>query len=297
MLADMFIWKTNFQDAGEVIALLAEATERSLHGIYRDRSVVRLPARGKLVMTGDLHDHAIHLEKILNYARLDESADHHVYFHELIHGENLVNGMDFSHRMLLRMAELMCRYPDQVHPMLANHEISQFSQAGVSKGAGDQVQLFNDAVEWAFQDDAEEVSAGLYRFLRSWPLAIMAENGIMAAHSLPAERVMSVFDAGILKRDLVEDDFTPRTGSAYMLVWGRHHSPEHLERLAELFGVKAFCLGHEHAENGYQLVGKNTMVLNSDHERGAILAVDLSEEPACSAWPWSVIPLGALPVS
>lgn len=297
MLDDMYAWKTNFQNAREVIPLLEKATNDCLHGEFRDQSVVRLPAHGQLIMTGDMHDHAIHLEKILNYAALDNHKDNHIFFHELIHGENLINGMDFSYRMILRMAELICRYPAQIHPILANHEISQFSQAGVSKGAGDQVQLFNTAVEWSFQDDAEEVSEMLYRFLRSWPIAIITDNGIMAAHSLPAERVMPLFDPTIINRPLIESDFTPRTGSAYLMVWGRHHSPEHLKQLAEMFGVKVFCLGHEHAESGYQLIGNNTIILNSDHERGVILPVDLSEEPKCSSWPWSVIPLGALPVS
>jgi len=286
---------TDFQNADAVVNLLEEAATHCRNEKYRDHSVVRLPARGRLIATGDLHDNPVHFGKILEYARLDRSEHNHVYFHELIHGENLINGMDFSHRMLLRIAELKCRYPDQVHPILANHELSQLSGAGVTKGAGDSVEMFNQAVDWTFGDDAEHVSTSLNNFMRSWPIAIMTESGIMASHSLPAERSMPLFDPSIVNRDLAEDDLNPRTGSAYLMLWGRGHSDEHLKNLASIFGVTAFLLGHEHAHTGSKLVGKRALVLNSDHERGVILPINLTEEPDPEAWIWSAVPLGALP--
>ena len=68
----------------------------------------------------------------------------------MIHGERLLNGMDFSYRMLGRVAQLVIDWPDQVHPILANHELAQLTGRGVSKGAGNSVELFNDALEFVF---------------------------------------------------------------------------------------------------------------------------------------------------
>ena len=286
-------WQTNFQDAEAVIDLLTRATTHCHDEIYRERSIVRLPARGRLLATGDLHDNPIHLDKIIRLAQLHKSPDHHVYLHELIHGENLINGMDFSHRMLLRVAELKCAFPNQVHPILANHELAQLTGAGVSKGAGDGVQLFNDAVDWTFAEDADAVSEALHEFLRAWPIALITESGVLCAHSLPSERALDRFDETLQTRDLVDADYESRTGAAYLMVWGRKHSDEHLDYLAQAFGVKAFCLGHEQAEAGAKLVGKRALVLNSDDEQGAVLPIDLAAEPDCKEWLWSVIRLGA----
>lgn len=287
-------FQTNLTDAEAVIDLLEAAATALRESPLRRGSAVHLPRRGRLIATGDLHDNPFHLDKILRLTRLDAAPDHHVTLHELIHGENLINGMDFSHRMLLRAAELVVRYPQQVHPLLANHEMSQMMGRGVSKGAGDSVVLFNDAVEFAFGDDAGQVTEAIHRFLHAWPLALIAESGVMCSHSLPAEYAMKQFDSTILDRDLVDADFEPRTGSAYLLVWGRRHSAAHLDRLAELFGVEAFCIGHEHAEAGSEPLAHRGMILNSDHEHGAVLALDLTVDPRPDEWVWAVRPLSSI---
>lgn len=270
----------DYNDAGAVITLLKEAGAHCRGERYRCGSVVRLPAEGWLLATGDLHDNPFHLDKMLNAIRLDKSEDRHIYVHELIHGERLINGMDFSYRMICRVAELKCSRPNQFHPILANHELSQMTGRGVSKGAGDSVALFRDALDFVFgEEEAKAVDQAICEFIRSWPLAIVTEHGVLCAHSVPSEAAMKSFDTTILERDLDESDYEARTGSAYQMTWGRRHSAEHLDRLAEIFGVEVFCLGHEHAETGCQPVGKRGIVLNSDHERGAVLPIDLSSTP------------------
>jgi hypothetical protein len=103
---------------------------------------------------------------------------------------------------------------------------------------------------------------------------------VLCAHSLPAPELMDRFDPGVLERDLAEDDYTPRRGSAHLMVWGRGHTPEQLRTLAERWGVGLFVLGHEKAEDGAMTVPPNAVVLNSDHERGVYLPIDLDRPPA-----------------
>lgn len=287
-------WSTNPQDAGEVVDALGRASDACRNERYRAASIIRLPRRGRLLATGDLHDNPFHLDAILKLAKLDASADRHVILHELIHGENLINGMDFSYRMLVRLAELKLRYPDQVHPLLGNHELAQMSGAAVGKGAGDSTTLFNDALDFTFGDDAGRVREAIAGFIRSWPIALVTDSGVLCAHSLPRETAMDMFDKSLLMRELRDDDYESRIGSAYLMVWGRGHSAAHLDHLAELFGVKLFILGHERAETGIEPVGSRGVVLNSDHERGAALPIDLSAEPDRDQWMWQVIPLRAV---
>jgi hypothetical protein len=187
--------------------------------------------------------------------------------------------MDFSHRVLARVAQLTLDHPGQVHPLLANHELAQMTGRSISKGAGDSVKMFNDALEFVFGDEAIEVGEAAGRFIAAMPLALISETGVLCAHSLPAPAMMKTFDPGILDRDLTADDWQPRTGSAHMMVWGRGQTPGQVEELAARWNVQLFVLGHQHVETGVDCNGPRMLVLNSDHERAAVLPIDLSQPP------------------
>ena len=81
-------------DPVAVCDLFDRAAEALRSSPYRAGSSVNLPGRGRLLLTGDLHDNPAHFEKIVRLARLGESDDCHVILHEIIHGEMLVNGVD-----------------------------------------------------------------------------------------------------------------------------------------------------------------------------------------------------------
>ena len=103
--------------------------------------------------------------------------------------------------------------------------------------------------------------------------------------------MMGRFDPSILDRELTAEDYTPRTGSAHQMVWGRGYDAEQLEDLTERWGVNLFLLGHEHAPNGFALVEPNAVVLNSDHERGVYLPIDLEHKPRLEQCAELVVPL------
>lgn len=280
-------------DAAELIELLDDAA-RVVGETTGDGCAVRLPARGRLIATGDLHDNTFHLRKIVDLARLDASPDHHVVVHELIHGDRLVNGMDFSYRMLGRVAELVIAHPGQVHPVLANHELSQMIGKGVSKGAGNSVELFRDALDFVFGERCEDVAAAVNRFIRAMPLAVIVDGCVLCAHSLPAARLMARFDPGVLDRALRDEDYVAPHGAAYLMTWGRGTSDEQVEALAERWDVRLFCLGHEHVEAGIDVRGSRIVILNSDHAQARVLPIDLAAVPTAADALMYAIPLSAL---
>ncbi len=269
----------DLRSASSVIDVFDRAADALRDSPVRMKSIVQLPARGRLLATGDLHDNPVHLQKIVALARLADSPDHHVVLHELIHGDRMINSMDFSHRVLARVAQLVLDHPHQVHPLLANHELAQMTGRSISKGAGDSVKMFNDALDFVFGEEAIEVGEAAGRFIAAMPLALRSESGVFCAHSLPAPAMMKMFDPGIVERDLTTDDYLPRTGSAHMMVWGRGQTPEQIELLAQRWHVKLFVLGHQHVETGIDCNGPMMLVLNSDHERAAVLPIDLSIPP------------------
>ncbi len=185
MLAPMPTWSVDLRDASAVVQLLEDAAAGLRSSPFRRHCVERLPARGRLLATGDLHDNSIHLNKVLTLAGLDESPENHVVLHELIHGDMLINGMDFSHRMLARVAELVVRHPGQVHPLLANHELSQMTGRGVSKGAGNSVVLFDEALEYVYGSHWGEVEEAIKAFVAAMPIALLSDSGLLCATPCP----------------------------------------------------------------------------------------------------------------
>jgi hypothetical protein len=211
--------------------------------------------------------------------------------------------MDFSFRALVKVAALKAAHPERVHVLLANHELSQVIGAGIIKDGVKVVEAFNAGVEYIFGEDAAVVQGAIGEFILSMPLALRCHCGpaggeggashydILCAHSLPAPALMGRFDATVLTRELTEQDYEPRQGAAHLMVWGRGYDAEQVEDLVERWGVNMFILGHEKAENGVKFIPPCAIVLNSDHERGVYLPIDLEHPPKAEAAAAMVRPL------
>ena len=164
----------------------------------------------------------------------------------------------------------------------------------VSKGAGDNNELFDAGLDWAFGDDAPQVEEAVGRLVRAMPLAVRCGNGLMLSHSLPAPHDLDGFDAGIIDRAIEESDYALRTGSAWRMVWGRGWTPELLAELGTKWGVRLFVLGHAFVEHGAEAPFENLLLLNTDHAQGRVVTVDLSEPaPTADELLMNSVPLSA----
>ncbi len=250
---------------------------------------------GRLIATGDLHDNPLHFTRLVELAGLAEGAEPaHVTLHEIIHPDQLLGDVDFSYRALTRVARLKADHPEHVHVLLANHELAQIIGSGIVKNGVRVVEAFNEGIERTFADEAPGVIAAIEEFVRSMPLALRVHTprgDILCAHSLPGTAAMQRFDTSILERDLTDEDYAPRRGSAHLMVWGRDYDAEQLEDLVERWGVVMFILGHQHVPTGIELVPPNAVVLNSDHQRGMYLEINLSDPPTPERALWDARPL------
>jgi hypothetical protein len=195
----------------------------------------------------------------------------------------------------LRIAALKAAHPEHVHTILANHELAQIIGSGIVKDGVRVVEAFNAGVEYVFADDTEPVLAAIDAFIRAMPVALISGRGsgkgLLCSHSLPGPDVWDRFDFGVIDRELDEDDYTPRQGSAHLITWGRRQKPEQLIELAERWGVELFILGHDHAEEGIAFKPPNAIVLNSDHAKGVAMRIDLANPPTLESAMGCVIPL------
>jgi len=286
--------------AEEVIAALLAGAKSNFSATCRRGSIDYIEPPGHLVATGDLHDNPVHFERVVRAAGLGLAlgsapaseadlrfASHdgyvsHVTLHEVIHSDRLISGMDFSYRVLTRVALLKAHAPHHVHVLLGNHELAQITGAGIIKDGVRSVDAFNAGVEYVFGAEADRVHEAIAEFVRSMPLALKCHTrrgDILASHSLPPAAMMNRFDPAVLSRALTEADYEPRRGSAHIMVWGRGYDAELLEDLVERWGVYMFILGHEKVPQGAMFVPPNAVVLNSDHANGAYLVLDLSAPP------------------
>jgi hypothetical protein len=278
-------------------------------------SIDRIESPGRLIATGDLHDNPLHLIRLVRAAGLEDSETakqrdsetgnalvskrSHLVLHEIVHSERIVNDADYSYRMLARVAALKAEFPELVHTLLANHELSQVLGAGIIKDGVKVVEAFNTGVEDVFGEEAPGVQEAIKEFIMSMPLALRCVCGppgqrrdILVAHSVPSTAMMERFDATVLSRELTPADYEPRKGAAHIMVWGRGYDAEQLEDLVERWGVNLFILGHEKAENGVQIIPPCAVVLNSDHERGVYLPIDLEHPPTAEQAVGMVVRLG-----
>lgn len=264
----------HFSSQEDVCNILQTAATSLLNFSGRIGCTAHLPASGQVLVTGDLHDNPVHLSKIIQLANLDIPTNH-VVLQELIHSGGDSDSPDFSYRMLVRVASLVSAYPSQVHPILANHELSQATGREITKGGGELVKKFTQGVQHVFGKNSTDVLDALNKFIFAMPLAVQSETGLMCLHSLPNELLMDEFDADILQRELQPQDLRGPFGSAYTIVWGRQHSPEQVNALAEHWGVKLFCLGHAWVPTGIDIAMPSVLLINSDHNNGAVLPVQL----------------------
>ncbi|MEM8782886.1 MAG: hypothetical protein AAGE65_08510 [Planctomycetota bacterium] len=263
-------------DAASVVAYLHRAAELCRDQPQRRGNSIHLGDAGRLVVTGDLHDHGPNLKRILKLADLDAGPDQHLILHEVIHGENLLQGTDLSIRTLARVAEVKVNYPTQVHLLQSNHELAQRLGESILKDGVSSVDAFDDGLTYLYGQDADEVTDAVNAYVDALALCVRCVNGVFVAHSLPAPRRIEAFDKTVIDRSLTEDDLRPK-GSAYDMVWGRYHNRKITRELAEAWGASVFLLGHQPAEMGYEPLADIALILASDHGHGQACVVDLAE--------------------
>ncbi len=270
---------TGHCDAAAAIATFAEAACHNREEAHRDGCILRLPAYGQLVMTGDLHGHMKNFDKLRKYAMLDRAHARHVVLHEMIHADlDALADVDDSHELLLAAAEYKCEYPEQVHFLQSNHELAQLTGYLIAKNSRIVCEEYDSAVRAAYGNGkADDVLEAMKDFIASFPIAIRTENRVWMSHSLPSVSDMEEFDASIFAQPMTREGLeTCRT--TFRLVWGRRYSQPHIDALAELLDADVFITGHQPQDQGFAHVLDRLIILASNHNHGTFLPFDLSKQ-------------------
>ncbi|MHC4644571.1 MAG: metallophosphoesterase [Planctomycetota bacterium] len=278
-----------------IIELLDEGTEANYADGFRKGNLVQLPAQGGVVITGDIHGHRRNFERIAAFADLAQHPDRHVILQEIIHGgpEDSEGGC-LSYRLLFDAIRYKLDFPDRVHIIMGNHDTAFVNNSEVMKNGKEMNRSMRSALDREFDEDSTEIKLAMKRFLISQPLAAKCVNRIWVSHSLPSDRFLDEFDPEVLNRPLGEADIS-RPGPAYLLIWGRKHSQDLLDKMARLFDVDIFVLGHQSQPGGWSLVSENLIIIASDHNHGCLLPIDLAESYTAEQLIDKIVPLTCIP--
>jgi len=262
----------------EIVEVFQCAAEENQMSPLRAQQVVHLPTEGEVWIAGDLHDHRRNLEKLLFAIDLVNNPQRQLILQEVVHGDHWdPNGAEGSWETLARIADLKCRFPRQVHFLLANHDLAQIHGEGIMKGGQSVCAAFNKGVKRDFGGQAGVAQAAITEFLLSFPLAIRTSNGLFFSHSVPADSEIPNYDYTVFDRELTGIDYQRKTGPVYQLIWGRRTTPPFVDLFLERVGAKLSVTGHQPQETGFTTNGEHQLIIASDHNQGVFLRASLSE--------------------
>jgi len=172
------------------------------------------------------------------------------------------------------VAALKCQFPRQVHYIMGNHELSQWSGRKISKGEADQNTLFRDGLATKYGPDADRIYAAYHAIFDVLPLAVFTPNGVCLTHSLPSPTSLARFDLAVIEKDTFAPEELQPGGAVYSLVWGRDGSAANAANFLAKVGAEWLVTGHMPAEGGFAVPNRRQLVL------------DCAEEPAgCCLFP------------
>ena len=282
-------------DGAKASEVILEAARLNREDPLLIGSLLVFPNYGQVVLTGDLHGHRRNLEKMQRFCDLERFGARHVVLHEIIHEDvEAFAAHDNSHAVLLQAARWKCEFPDQVHFLLANHELAQVNRHEITKNGRVVTLSFEEGVFDVYGKDGRLVLGAIDTFIRSLPLAGRTPNRVFLSHSLPSPRDLPTFDATVLSRVPTEADLGDN-GSARALVWGRYHSEPALNVMCKLFDADFFVCGHQPQETGYDIVHDRMVILASDHNHGVFLPLDLNKPVTIERLISSIRPCASIP--
>jgi hypothetical protein len=251
-------------DPERLLTTLRRATQAFRDTPGRRGHVITLTDCDEVLVGGDLHGSLGNFQALLKLADLGVHPRRHLVLQEVVHGPfRYPTGGDKSHQLVDLVAALKCQYPRQVHFLLGNHELSQWTDRHVEKGNEELTAVFREGVATAYGRRADEVYAGYLELFAAAPLALRTPNRVFLSHSLPSAKRLEGFDLAALEKDELTEADLEWGGAAHALVWGRDTSAANAANFLQKVDADLLVSGHIPCEEGFAAPNERQLILDS----------------------------------
>lgn len=226
--------------------------------------VVSLSGAGEILVGGDLHGNLGNFQRLMQRANLGQNPGRHLVVQELVHGPHRYpTGGDKSHQLLDVLAAFKCQYPRQVHMLLGNHELAEWT--GQLVGKADQIlnHLFREGLESAYGERAAEVNAAYHHLFATVPLAVRTPNRVFLSHSLPKAKNLEQFNPTLLEQESVPPVELKPGGTVHSLLWGRDTQPDTVRAFLAKVDADWLITGHIPCDEGFAVPNDRQLILDS----------------------------------
>lgn len=252
-------------DPQKVLTTLRKATELVRRQPGRRGGLVTLgESAAEMMVVGDLHGNIPAFRQVLAAADLARCPNRHLVLQELVHGSRhyLEDRGDKSHQLVDVVSALICQFPDRVHLILGNHELSELTGRPIAKAGVPLNALFRQGIATAYAPVDEEVYAAYLALFASLPLAVRTSNRVFLCHTVPDPYDMEGFDPAIFEADAWPEVAMARHGEVYAITWGRNTDPENIDRFAGLVDADWFVTGHQPCDEGYRQANHRQIIVD-----------------------------------
>ena len=230
----------------------------------RHGHVVDLQNCTEVLVAGDLHGHVANFQVMLKTADLGNHPTRHFVLQELIHGKfRYPKGGDKSHQLVDLFAALKGQFPRQVHYIPGNHEMAQWTGRPVLKADENLNVLFREGVTEAYGPQfGPQIYATYLELFQALPVVLRTPNRVLICHSLPAGRVLPLFDATKLEAATHDPADLQPGGTIHSLLWGRDTLRETATGFLEKMGADLLVSGHIACDDGYGIPNDRQIIID-----------------------------------
>ena len=256
-------------DPKKVLTTIRRAAELMRATPGRSGGIIALNDAVEVMVVGDLHGNISAFKKVLTIAALELNRGRHLILQELIHGPLTYpdDKGDRSHQLLDVFTALKCQYPQRVHLILGNHELSELTGRSIGKDGEGLNAKFRRGVETAYGESACEILESYKTLFAALPLAIRTSNRVYVCHTLPDGNDLDALDLELLKADAWPEDSMRRRGTIYALTWGRDTTPETADRFAAMVNADYFVTGHQPCDEGFRQASHRQIIIDGTNPR------------------------------
>jgi hypothetical protein len=251
-------------DPQKILTTIRKATELMRSTPGRSGSVITLADAEDVMVVGDLHGNLPAFRQSLAVVALDQHPHRHLVLQELVHEINKFDTEkpDRSHRLVDLVSALKCQYPDRVHLILGNHELSELTGRIIGKDGHTLNLRFRQGMELTYGPRTQEIYEAYLNLFIALPLAVRTPNRVFVCHTLPDSRYIDGLDLTLLQADRWPEEAMKRGGTIYALTWGRDTTAETADRFAAMVDADWFITGHQPCDEGYRQASHRQLIID-----------------------------------